>query len=112
MRHTSSRWPLWVLPVAFHGHPDFLMWQMHGLVDSCVFPCPTCCASFSSSSSLSRAYYASQGPEVQDREPQPATGTPPVLRHTISEASTCEPLHASIAIFGLRGGRSGRGFPD
>ena len=41
MRHLSSRWPPSLFPVAFHGHPDFLMWQMHGLLAACVLPCPT-----------------------------------------------------------------------
>ncbi len=39
MRHVSSRWPPSVFPVAFHGHPDFLMWQMHGLLSVFVVPC-------------------------------------------------------------------------
>jgi hypothetical protein len=32
MRHFSSRWPALTFPVAFQGHPDLLMLQMHGLL--------------------------------------------------------------------------------
>jgi hypothetical protein len=32
MRHLSSRWPPSTFPVAFHGHADFLMLQMHGFL--------------------------------------------------------------------------------
>src|SRR5438552_5903851 len=41
MRHFSSRCPASIFPVAFHGHPDFLMWQMHGLPSVCGLPSPT-----------------------------------------------------------------------
>jgi hypothetical protein len=41
MRHFSSRCPPSVFPVAFHGHPDFLMWQMHGLLVVSGLPFPT-----------------------------------------------------------------------
>jgi hypothetical protein len=42
MRHFSSRCPATTSPVAFHGQPDFLMWQMHGFAPASVLSFPTC----------------------------------------------------------------------
>jgi len=41
MRHFSSRCPATISPVAFHGHPDFLILQTHGLPFGCVLAFPT-----------------------------------------------------------------------
>jgi hypothetical protein len=40
MRQVSSRCPPSAFPEAFHGHPDFLILQMQGLL-ACGLPLPT-----------------------------------------------------------------------
>jgi hypothetical protein len=58
MRHVSSRWPPSTFPVAFHGHPDFLMWQMHGLPPASVLSFPTLRLLFESDASARRHDHA------------------------------------------------------